>query len=83
MGRVGLTPRLAPGSWILQVTGSEGNRVVAEGVVQRRLTRRGDGVLRLPDGLEDDAEGVLRKIPAGMRGWVAAGLAQHPLRGIV
>ena len=32
---------------------------------------------------KDDAEGVLRKIPAGMRGWVAAGLAQHPLRGIV
>ena len=32
---------------------------------------------------KDDAEGVLRKIPAGMRGWVAVGLAQHPLRGIV
>ena len=29
------------------------------------------------------AEDVLRKMPAGMCGWVAAGLAQHPLRGIV
>lgn len=32
---------------------------------------------------KEDAEAVLRKIPAGMRGWVAAGLAQHPLFGIV
>lgn len=45
MGRVGLTPRLAPGSWILQVTGSEGNRVVAEGVGQGSRT-----VVVLPGG---------------------------------
>ena len=29
------------------------------------------------------AEEVLRKMPAEMRGWAAAGSAQHPLRGIV
>ena len=32
---------------------------------------------------KEDAEDVLRKIPPGMRGWVAEGLAQHPLHGIV
>mgnify|MGYP000045781810 CR=1 FL=1 len=29
------------------------------------------------------AEEVLRKMPAEMRGWAAAGSSQHPLRGIV
>ncbi|MFT3849049.1 MAG: 4-(cytidine 5'-diphospho)-2-C-methyl-D-erythritol kinase [Propionivibrio sp.] len=28
------------------------------------------------------AETVLQKLPAGMRGWIAAGLARHPLFGI-
>lgn len=32
---------------------------------------------------KDSAEDVLRRVPAGMRAWVAAGLAQHPLFGIV
>ena len=30
----------------------------------------------------DAAEDVLRKMPAGMRGWAAAGLARHPLFAI-
>ena len=30
----------------------------------------------------DDADEVLRKMPEGMRGWVVAGLAQHPLFGM-
>lgn len=31
---------------------------------------------------KQDAEDVLGKLPAEMRGWVAAGLAQHPLFGL-
>ncbi len=31
---------------------------------------------------KDDADEVLRKMPEGMRGWVVAGLAQHPLFGM-
>jgi 4-diphosphocytidyl-2-C-methyl-D-erythritol kinase len=31
---------------------------------------------------KDDAEAVIREIPATMRGWVAAGLDRHPLYGL-
>jgi 4-diphosphocytidyl-2-C-methyl-D-erythritol kinase len=31
----------------------------------------------------EDAEAVLAQLPAGMRGWVAAGLSAHPLSGLL
>jgi len=32
---------------------------------------------------QDAAQAVIRQLPAGMRGWLAAGLDQHPLSGLL